>query len=237
MLARMTQTTSPTARRPPSTTTRRPTRSRSRAWTPSSSPSATPSRPRTTTRPRSACAASPTAARRPGYRDEAAYVLESGRRRFVLRGAVRAGTDARPSTWPRTATASSTSPRGAGRATPRTRYARRARRHRPRGAARRRATSTARSCSPPSPPTARPGTRWSTGPRYTGPYLPGFVARASRSSRRRRPSGFFQADRPLRRQRRARPDGRVGRASTTGSWASRTWRSSSATTSPPSTPR
>ena len=43
--------------------------------------------------------------------------------------------------------------------------------------------------------------------------------------------------RPRRRQRRARPDGRVGGRSTTGSWASPTWPSSSATTSPPSTPR
>ena len=53
----------------------------------------------------------------------------------------------------------------------------RARRHRPRGAARLR-TSTARSCAPPSPPTARPATRWWTAPAITGPYLPGYVPAA-----------------------------------------------------------
>src|SRR5690606_28468515 len=41
---------------------------RSRGWTPSSSPSATPGRRRTTTPPRSACAGSPTAARRTAAR-------------------------------------------------------------------------------------------------------------------------------------------------------------------------
>ena len=55
------------------------------------------------------------------------------------------------------------------------------------------------------------------------------------------PRGPAEADlpgpRPRRRQRRARPHGRVGRASTTGSWASSTWPSSSATTSPPTTRR
>ena len=38
-----------------------------------------------------------------GCRDEAAYVLESGDARFVIRGPVRAGT-ALAGTWPRTAT-------------------------------------------------------------------------------------------------------------------------------------
>ncbi len=74
--------------------------------------------------------------------------------------------------------------------------------------------------------------------RYDGPYLPGYVARSSTSGASRGSAeAAVPGARPHRRQRRARPHGRVGASSTTGSWASRTWRSSSATTSPPTTPR
>ena len=57
--------------------------------------------------------------------------------------------------------------------------------------------------------------------RYTGPYLPGYVARTVHVRQAR---GCAQAPLPgpgpHRRQRRARPHGRVGRPSTTRSWAS-----------------
>ena len=83
-------------------------------------------------------------------------------------------------------------------------------------------TSTARSGSPPSRRTARPGTRWSTASRYDGPYLPGYVAAQTTwyVKREGAPEAAVPGPRPRRRQRRARPDGRVGRASTTRSWAS-----------------
>ena len=119
---------------------------------------------------------------------------------------------------------------------------RRRRRHRPRGARRRPCiaqarsgrrhrrsrsrttspTSTARSGSPPSRRTARPGTPWSTAvAATTGPYLPGYVAaHLDLRQARGRAQAAVPGPRPHRRQRRARPDGRVGRPSTTRSWAS-----------------
>ena len=51
------------------------------------------------------------------------------------------------------------------------------------------------------------------------------------------PEAALPGRRPLRRQRRARPDGRVGGVLQPRAWASPTWPSSSATTSPPTTPR
>ena len=70
-------------------------------------------------------------------------------------------------------------------------------------------TSTARSSSPPSRRTAQTRHTFVQRNDYSGVFLPGFVAPRARSSpaRHKRRSG----DRPLRRQRRARPDGRVGR--------------------------
>jgi 4-hydroxyphenylpyruvate dioxygenase len=47
--------------------------------------------------------------------------------------------------------------------------------------------------------------------RYTGPYLPGLRRRPPVRASGRRRERLFQARRPRRRQRRARPDGRVGR--------------------------
>ena len=74
--------------------------------------------------------------------------------------------------------------------------------------------------------------------RYTGPYLPGYVAaetargaaaRATRSGCSR-PSTTASATS-------SSAGWTSGSSSTTRSWASRTWPSSSATTSPPTTPR
>ena len=74
--------------------------------------------------------------------------------------------------------------------------------------------------------------------RYDGPYLPGYVAkaehlgeaaRASRSGCSRRSTTSSATS--------SSATWTSGWSSTTGSWASRTWRSSSATTSPPTTPR
>ena len=59
------------------------------------------------------------------------------------------------------------------------------------------------------------------GQTYAGPYLPGYVAARVDLRQARGPAeAALPGPRPHRRQRRARPDGRVGRASTTGSWAS-----------------
>ena len=98
-------------------------------------------------------------------------------------------------------------------------------------------TSTAPTNTPPSAPTATrrtasstaTATRASSPPaikpidpeRYSPTHLPP-----------RRPEG----DRPHRRQRRGREDGRVGRACTSTSWASRSWSTSTTRTSAPSTP-
>jgi 4-hydroxyphenylpyruvate dioxygenase len=73
--------------------------------------------------------------------------------------------------------------------------------------------------------------------RYTGPYLPGYVARTagtpsprgSRSGCSRRSTTSSATSSSV--------AWTSGWRSTTGSWASPTWPSSSATTSPPSTPR
>ena len=87
----------------------------------------------------------------------------------------------------------------------------RGRRHDPRGAARRHRRARHGPDSPPSRRTARPATRWSTARRYTGPYLPGYVAREHHGRPPRGPpEAAVPGHRPLRRQRRARPDGRVG---------------------------
>ena len=217
---------------------RRPaTRSRSPAGTRWCGRSATPPRPRTSTSPSSAWSWSPTPGPETGNRDHHAYVLRSRRR------AVRPQGRGRPD-----------SPLLDHHRAPRRRH----RRHRPRGARRRplhrarpragRArssrsrttspTSTAPCGSPRSPPTARPATRLVDRSRYAGPYLPGYVARRSRlrQARGRSRSGC---------SRRSTTSSATsssaawtsGSTSTTGSWASRTWPSSSATTSPPSTPR
>ena len=74
--------------------------------------------------------------------------------------------------------------------------------------------------------------------RYAGPYLPGYVAAATKLSPPRgsarsgssRPSTTASATS-------SSAGWTSGSSSTTGSWASRTWPSSSATTSPPTTPR
>ena len=84
-----TTSTSPRRRSP-----RRPATScRSTASTTSSSGSATPRRPRTSTRTRSASPRSPTPAWRPALRDRTSHVLEQGRIRLVLTGALRPDTD------------------------------------------------------------------------------------------------------------------------------------------------
>ena len=57
--------------------------------------------------------------------------------------------------------------------------------------------------------------------RYDGPYLPGYVAAASTCDKTRRPAeAAVPGPRPHRRQRRARPHGRVGRLLQPASWAS-----------------
>ena len=141
-----------------------------------------------------------------------------------------------PTTTARTATGSSTSPSrcptwtaasptpGAGRDGPRA-----SRTTSP--------TSTARCGWPPSPPTATPGTRWSTGPATPARTCPA-------TSRGRRPPSSAPA-RPSGSSRRSTTSSATsssarwtsGSTSTTASWASPTWPSSSATTSPPTTPR
>ena len=74
--------------------------------------------------------------------------------------------------------------------------------------------------------------------RYTGPYLPGYVARTPAFvPRPRAAEAACSRPRPRGRQRRTRRGWTSGSTSTTASWASPTWRSSSATTSPPSTRR
>ena len=107
-----------------------------------------------------------------GCRDEAAYVLESGQARFVLRGPVRAGT----------ALGQHVAAHGDGvidlalgvqSAEAAYEYAVA---HGARGLAEPRRssrTSTARWCWPPSPPTATPGTRWSSGPPTAARTCPG----------------------------------------------------------------
>ena len=91
-------------------------------------------------------------------------------------------------------------------------HAARAGRDRPRGAARRHRRARHGADRPRSPPTATPGTRWSTGRATPARTCPA-------TSRGRRPScradgraeAALPGRRPRRRQRRARPHGRVGR--------------------------
>ena len=71
--------------------------------------------------------------------------------------------------------------------------------------------------------------------RYRGVYLPGYVPRTSEARAAGQPA-FIALDHVVGNVELG-ADGRVGGASTTGSWGSPTWPSSSATTSPPSTRR
>jgi 4-hydroxyphenylpyruvate dioxygenase len=82
----------------------------------------------------------------------------------------------------------------------------------------------------------RTGTPSSIGPRTTALLLPGFVSREPMVAQpAHHPKRYFQRS-TLRRQRRARQMDEWVRFYN-GSWASPTWRSSSATTSRPSTRR
>ena len=73
---------------------------------------------------------------------------------------------------------------------------------------------------------------------YAGPYLPGYVAVEPRWDTKARPARSASS-RPSTTSSATSSSARwtSGSSSTTRSWASRTWPSSSATTSPPSTPR
>ncbi len=72
---------------------------------------------------------------------------------------------------------------------------------------------------------------------YTGPYLPGYIARTSSHTKRDgAPTRLFQAlDHVVGNVELGKMD--TGSTSTTGSWALPTWPNSSARTSPPTTPR
>ena len=143
-----------------------------------------------------------------GNRDHKSFVLRSGSIRFVINGAVdpdsplvdhhrRHGDGVvdialevpdvdRASRRPaRPARASSASPRTS-------------------------PTSTAPSGSRPSRRTARPGTRWSTARGTTAPTCPATSPAEHLGQARRRAEAALPGARPHRRQRRARPDGRVG---------------------------
>ena len=96
------------------------------------------------------------------------------------------------------------------------------------------ATPTARSSSRRSRPTATRSTRIVERRNYTGIFLPGFVPKSSPLSRR---AHRAQVRRPLRRQRRARQDERVGRVLRARARASTTCSRSTTRTSPPSTRR
>ena len=74
--------------------------------------------------------------------------------------------------------------------------------------------------------------------RYTGPYLPGYVARTLvASSSARAPRSGCSRRSTTSSATSSSAGWTTGSTSTTGSWASRTWPSSSATTSPPTTRR
>ena len=173
-----------------------------------------------------------------GNRDHHAFVLRS--RRGPVRRHGRRTT--RPARWPtttaRTATGSSTS---RSRCPTSTGASRTPRRRAPR-------SSSSRTTSPTS--TARCGVaaiadlrRHPAHPGRPVPLRRPLPARATSRGRRPscKPDGAPEAavpgGRPRRRQRRARRAWTSGSTSTTGSWASRTWPSSSATTSPPTTRR
>ena len=217
-----------------SSTTSRPTRSRCRAGTPWSGSSATRSRPSTSSSPRSGWSWWPTPARRTGNRDHHAYVLRSGAARFVIKGAYdpdstladhhRAHGDgivdialAVPDVDRCVAHAPRPGRDRAGAAARRQRRARHGPAGRDRRLRRHRHTLVDRS-------------------RYDGPYLPGYVRGPHPHPPGGRAAADIPGDRPRGRQRRARRRWTSGSTSTTGSWGSPTWPSSSATTSPPTTP-
>ena len=178
----------------------------SSAWTPWCSRSATRSRRRTTTRPRSACGGSRTAARRPATRTRRCTCWSR-----AARGSSSAARPGPGPGWasgsPRTATGSPTWPwRSARPRRPTTTRSRTAR-----AAWRRRICSRTSYGKVVVAAIATFGdTRHTLVERsgYSGPYLPGFVPAAA--GRRARRARLLHRDRPLRRQRRARPDGRVG---------------------------
>ena len=144
-----------------------------------------------------------------GVRDRASYVLEQGDIRLVLTsGAARATARSRASRA-RTATASRTSrcacPTRARRTARRSSAARAASPSRTRSR-----TSSGASSSRRSRRTATTSTRSSTAPTTRAPYLPGYVAQQSTNGAAAADVGLT-SDRPRRRQRRARPDGSLGR--------------------------
>ncbi len=164
------------------------TSSRSPAWTRWSSRWATRGRPRTTTRPRSACAAWPTAARRPAAGTRPPTCWSPARP-----GSCCAGRSGPAPNWRRHVAAHGDGVIDLAIGVPVGRGGLRVR-DRPRGARPGRArrsprTSTARSCWPPSPPTGTPRHTLVERADYAGPYLPGYVA--GRAAGRRRPRPFF----------------------------------------------
>ena len=205
-----------------------------RAGTTSSSRSATRSRRRSSTSTRSASRAPPTRGPETGVRDRASYVLEQGDIRLVLTSGLRPDSEIT-----RFACAHGDGVKDVALTVPDAgdayREAVAARSARRRRAALGRGRATAASSSRRSRPTARTSTRSSTAPSYSGPFLPGSSARSPNGSRgdRRRAAG----DRPRRRQRRARPDGLLGRVLRARRWGSRTSSTSATTRSRPSTRR
>ena len=213
----------------------RPIRSRCRGWTRSCSRSATPARPRTGTPRPSACSCVAYRGPEQGDRDHATYVLRSGSARFVLVGPVHAGAAGRRAGRRARRRGDGPGHRGARRAHG-VRVRRRPRRHRGSASRTRSPTSTAPWCSPRSRRTATPGTPSSTA-RATRPvparlrraHLDASAATAARSGTSRRWTTASATS--------SSAGWTSGSSSTPGSWASRTWPSSSATTSRPSTPR
>ena len=163
-----------------------------------------------------------------GRRDRVSHVLQQGRIRFLVTGALTprlADRRARPrptATGSTTSASSSTTPRPP---TPPPSTAAPVP-ERPPGRRHRRARGP--STTPPSAPTARPSTRSSTGRRYTGDFAPGFgppmPSAPARPGRRTRPA------RPHRRPTSSRAASTNGSATTTTCWASTS--SSTSTTRP-----
>ncbi len=142
----------------------------------SSSSSATRPRPRTTTSSRSAWSSRPTPARRPATATTSPSCCASGSARFVFTGAVD----------PDSPLLDHHREHGDGVVDLALEvpdvdkciaHARRSGATVLRRAARRHRRARHRPDRPPSRRTARPGTRWSTAPATTAPYLPGYVAR------------------------------------------------------------
>ena len=145
-----------------------------------------------------------------GTRDRVSHVLQQGRIRLVLTGTL-TGDDEIAEHHAR---------HGDGVRIDRPQRPRRGRRLRARGRPRRPRASTPRTSSPTSTARVQLASVATYGETrhvfverggYTGPFLPGFVARGTAAHRPRRAA---RRHRPRRRQRRARPHGGVGAATT-----------------------